>query len=149
NGDGYDDLIVWGDEGGLGQHPTLFVFFGGELLENPDVRVDLTVYPDRQYQTADVAKASLFVSADRSVRGIAAFVQRDHDYFAVFAPFVGREPAPLQHSGPGWAPILNVTPGTSSMQLYAVERDTASAFPTRELLVGGSDQAYTFVAPVD
>jgi hypothetical protein len=82
DGDGYDDIVVWGNESAPGTNPTVFVYFGGETLENPDVRLDLTTDdPDAPFRAArfEVLAVSLYTASDGSERGLGVLSAQDSD----------------------------------------------------------------------
>ncbi len=79
DGDGYDDIVAWGNESMRGQNPTLFVYWGGEQLENPDVRVDLTIDDPSASGTPvwfEVLTASISISSDGD-RGVVVLTGQD------------------------------------------------------------------------
>ncbi len=80
DGDGYDDLIVLGNEGAPGTSPTAFVYWGGESLENPDLRLPLAI--DDPSLTAppvwyEALAASVYVGAAGDERGLVILSGQD------------------------------------------------------------------------
>lgn len=80
DGDGYDDIVTFGNEGAPGTNPTVFVYFGGETLENPDVRLDLWIDdPSAPFagEWFEVLAVSLYTAPDGSERGLGVLTAQD------------------------------------------------------------------------
>lgn len=161
NADGYDDLVLFGNEGAPGAAPTVFVWFGGETLLNPDVRLDLTVAdppgedPTRWYEAL---AASIYVSPDGKTRGIAIASAQDPQVmqpdgpsnrfiYMQYVPFDGRHAQPrevdpdrAQTETGGFAP--------DAPSDFVIVRDTARSFPARQLLFGNAD-LWSFNVPLE
>jgi hypothetical protein len=158
NNDGYDDLVLFGNDVALDTHPTLFVYFGGESLENPDLRIDVSVTPDDAAavpQTFDVIDASFVASTD-GTRGIAVMTAEEVDtngapaglvVYPEFVPFDGRTAGPPVHGDPINYAIETDPPSDSDY--VAVMRDTEQALPAHEMLFGGRGVMFAAPAPLD
>jgi hypothetical protein len=133
----------------------LFIYFGGESLENPDLRIDLTVVPDDSSVTIykwDVLYASISVSADGKTRGIAAMVYGQSTAsgmfeWPIFVPFDGRTALPAVHGDAGGYEIGSDVPVTESYLAFV--RDTRQSLPAHEFVFGGLGVIFTESAPLD
>ena len=67
--DGYDDLVLFGNNAAPQVNPTLFVFFGGETLENPDLRIPVAVSAIRERGQARAVRCGAL--GDAGARGDA------------------------------------------------------------------------------
>ena len=160
NGDGYDDLAIWGNEGTPGANPTLFVYFGGETLENPDARADLTIVDQGEIAAGrrpvwyEAFIGSPYVSADGRERGLALATAQDTTtrtasptrlIYPAYVPVTGRtlgvlQPGPAITRGDG-----GYAPDDPSM--FVVQRDTVSSLPARQLLYG-DENAHACPSPL-
>lgn len=155
NDDGYDDLILWGSEVGTDDHPLIFVYFGGDPLENPDLRLDLHVpidgvtAPDHQF--GFVQAVSFFASGD--TRGLATLSQEclgttvdtctsQHELGGLVTA-TGRTLGPWQHTDPA----LQRPYARDGDRAWATLRDTVTSYPARELLIGEAFQGFSWIAP--
>jgi hypothetical protein len=162
NGDGYDDLVTYGNEGAPGTNPTAFVYFGGEILQNPDLRASLALVsadpgapPTVWYEALD---GSIYASADGADHGIVIASGQDavlpgqpnapaRAVFFHYLPIVGRAFGEAQRSsgeldfGDG-----GYAPDESGFDMF--ERDTRSSLPAREIMYG-RNVIKTMAAPID
>jgi hypothetical protein len=157
NGDGYDDLAIWGNEGAPGQNPTLFVYFGGEILQNPDLRADLTIDIGEMIVWREAVAGSIYVSADGTVRGIPMLVGQDDELptapaytrflSAAFYPIVGRQFGERQITTEAFGRnVGGYAPEESNA--FALERDTVASLPARQLLIGSPPNSWAYAAPL-
>jgi hypothetical protein len=158
NHDGYDDIIAVGNEGGRGIAPTLFVYFGGETLENPDVRAGLvladSVQTDVWFETLNVA---IFPRTDAG-DDIAVLTGQDTEpeppngvtsvsrrTFLLAFSADGRTIVAGAHSGGVGGPLGGYADHPA--HAFLVERTTTLA-PKRELLYG-EDIVNIYEPPLD
>jgi hypothetical protein len=161
NADGYDDLVLVGSETAPGTHPTLFVYFGGATLQNPDARADLSFVDPKALNPVvwyEAITASVFVSADSSVRGIVVVSAQDDQpkqepvagrawYVSLF-PVVGRELGARQNSNGGIGLNSGGYAPDRAIASYAIERDTANGLPARQLVFGFENNPFVMSAPL-
>jgi len=135
----------------------VFVFFGGETLENPDARADLAIVPDSGNTTFagyEAIETSIFISADGSVRGLLAYSGQDDEggtrvNYASFYPAVGRGLGAREHSGDGVGRNVGGN-APDSGGVLAIERDTVASLPARQVLFGdGNGSMFSLPAPLD
>jgi hypothetical protein len=161
--DGYDDLIVWGNEVEIGANPTVFIYWGGETFENPDVRLDVTVNdPDGQYYpyaVFELTSVSLFVSADGTERGLAVVsceqrqpehpnpTQVQRDVYLSYYRANGRTIAPRERSrAVGYGDLGGYVDASSPA--FVLVRDPTVTPPLREYATG-ADNLWTFTGPLE
>ncbi|MDB4952524.1 MAG: hypothetical protein JWO36_93 [Myxococcales bacterium] len=157
NGDGYDDLVVLGNEYAPGMHPTAFVYFGGETLENPDVRLDLTIddpsdpmpqwyeplYPQIFISTADHTRGLTVLSGQDSAPKVPHDVQIPRTCYTSFFPTLGRGFAPRVHSDGSGLSNGGYAGDPLNVPVFAVTRDPTMTPPIREYAFG-YDQVWTY-----
>jgi hypothetical protein len=152
NNDGYDDLVLFGNDGAPSVNPTLFVFFGGESLENPDLRISVAIdNKDVVFTSFEVLDASISISADGKTRGIVALVaERDggtaEGNYPVFVPFDGRTAGDLIVGDPTGLAISSSAP--ENFGYFALFRDTQAALPAHEMLFGSNAVMFHTGAPL-
>jgi len=153
NNDGYDDLVMFGNDGAPSVNPTLFVFFGGESLENPDLRISVAIAnKDMVVTSFEVLDASISISADGKTRGIVAMVaERDaggtaEGNYPVFVPFDGRTAGDLIVGDATGVAISS--PAPINLGYFAIFRDTQAALPAHEMLFGDNAVMYHTGAPL-
>ncbi len=161
DGDGFDDIVTWGNEGGPGIAPTVFVYWGGESLENPDVRLDQTV-DDQTVGVPPVAwyevlGGSISISSDGSDRSITTLTGQDAapepPDQRVATRYVYMHSFPATHHAIG----AGSTSGGRDLGIggyadapgpvFAVAHDPIMTPPLKEL-VAGNDIVFTYAAPL-
>ena len=149
NNDGYDDLVLFGDEGGPNANATLFVYFGGESLENPDVRIRVFDEEDAG-SSYDILDASISISADGTSRGIVASLRAQNPNEQIvspyFIPFTGRIPGTATTGHKIGAVLPSDAPESGGQS--SVFRDTKASLPAHEVILGGN-VIYHEGAPLD
>jgi len=151
--DGYDDLVMFGNDVAPTVNPTLFVFFGGESLENPDLRISVAIdNKDVMFTSFEVLDASISISADGKTRGIVAQVAEldaggtAEGNYPVFVPFDGRAPGELIVGHPTGLAISSAAP--DNLGYFAIIRDTQAALPAHEMLFGDNAVMFHTGAPL-
>jgi len=155
NGDGYDDLALVGSEGAPGTAPTVFILLGGETLQNPDLRVDLTV-ADREpsaevpqwFEGVEITASLDATGGTSSLTAISAqdsdraMRQNDRRVYAHTISVKGRAVGDHLTTAGRYLADGVYAPGDTTM--FALQRSTAQSLPAHEL-VYGSDKAVSVV----
>ena len=161
NNDGYDDLVLIGNESTPGQNPTAFIYFGGESLENPDLRGAIPIVPSPSPTVwYEAITASIYTAPNGGVPGVVVMTGQDASpkgsgdtgptqrfVVTTFLPIENRQLGSLEqtdgalaHNIGGYAPDFALA--------FAVVRDTDASVPARQLVIGSTD-IFLYDAPYD